>query len=226
VLGNGSVARFVIKSIAFLLIVGAILFASSGDLGWEAAWLYIGIYTANQVALALILPRELLAERSALQEGTKRWDRLLSVLAALLLPLSAYLIAGLDRRCGWTGRLPALVQGGALALMALGIALTSWAMAVNDFFSGTVRIQRERGHAVVRSGPYRYVRHPGYVGGIVHHLMVSLVLGSLWGLVPGVLGALALVLRTSLEDRTLRQELAGYSAYARRVSYRLLPGVW
>jgi protein-S-isoprenylcysteine O-methyltransferase Ste14 len=220
------VTRFIVKSFAFTLILSAILFASSGDLGWGAAWIYIGLYTANQIVLILALPRDLLAERSTMQHGTKRWDVVLSVLGALLLPLLTYLIAGFDRRYGWTERMPLSVQGIALLLMGLAVALTSWAMLVNTFFSGTVRIQRTRGHAVVRDGPYRYVRHPGYVGGIVHHLSVSLVLGSLWGLIPGLLGALALILRTALEDETLHQELVGYETYAQQVTYRLLPGVW
>jgi protein-S-isoprenylcysteine O-methyltransferase Ste14 len=89
-----------------------------------------------------------------------------------------------------------------------------------------VRIQAERGHRVVTGGPYQYVRHPGYVGGILHHLAAPLVLGSPWALIPGALGAAALMARTALEDRTLREELPGYADYAQRVCYRLVPGVW
>jgi protein-S-isoprenylcysteine O-methyltransferase Ste14 len=99
-------------------------------------------------------------------------------------------------------------------------------MLTNAFFSCTVRIQEERGHVVVSEGPYRYVRHPGYVGFIVSGLVTPIVLDSLWALVPAALAASLLVFRTSLEDSTLRKELSGYDEYAGRVRYRLLPGVW
>jgi protein-S-isoprenylcysteine O-methyltransferase Ste14 len=99
-------------------------------------------------------------------------------------------------------------------------------MRANDFFSGTVRIQEDRGQTVATGGPYRWVRHPGYVGGILHHLAAPPMLGSFWALIPGVLGALALVARTALEDRTLYAELDGYAAYATRTRYRLVPWVW
>jgi protein-S-isoprenylcysteine O-methyltransferase Ste14 len=109
---------------------------------------------------------------------------------------------------------------------ALGNLIFSWSMASNPYFSGVVRIQEERGHTVAMGGPYRIVRHPGYVGYILFTLSTPLALGSLWGFVPAVLASLGMVVRTGLEDRTLREELAGYKDYARRVRYRLLPGVW
>jgi protein-S-isoprenylcysteine O-methyltransferase Ste14 len=220
------VMRWGVKTAAGALIFGLILFLSSGDLGWGMAWLYLGLYVLNQVILALLVPAELLAERSERQEGTKSWDVLLAALGALLLPLATYLVAGLDRRFGWTVDLSSALQGAALALMVLGMALTTWAMGVNRFFSGTVRIQDERGHAVIRAGPYSVMRHPGYAGAIAHHLAAPLVLGSLWAVVPGAAGALVLVVRTAMEDHTLQEELSGYADYARHTRYRLLPGVW
>jgi protein-S-isoprenylcysteine O-methyltransferase Ste14 len=220
------VVRWGVKTAVGALVFGLILFLSSGDLGWGMAWVYLGLYALNQVILVLLLPPELLAERSDRQEGTKSWDVLLAALGALLLPLATYLVTGLDRRFGWTAGLSPALQGAALALMVLGMALTSWAMAVNRFFSGTVRIQDERGHAVIASGPYGVVRHPGYVGAIAHHLAAPLVLGSLWAVVPGAAGALVLIVRTAMEDRTLHAELDGYTDYARHTRYRLLPGVW
>jgi protein-S-isoprenylcysteine O-methyltransferase Ste14 len=219
------VVRWVVKIVVVTAIFGAVLFLSSAQLGWGMAWVYLGIYVAQQVILMFVLPPELLAERSSTKQDTKRWDRLLSVLGALWLPLAIYLVAGLDRRNGWTD-VSFPVQGGTLVLMVLGTFVASWAMAANKFFSGTVRIQEDRGHQVATGGPYRYVRHPGYLGGILHHLMVPLVLGSLWALVPGVLGAAVLAVRTALEDMTLQEELPGYADYAQQVRYRLLPGVW
>jgi len=136
------------------------------------------------------------------------------------------LIAGLDTRFGWTGRVALALQIVAIAIFMLGGALFSWAMVSNAYFSTVVRIQEDRGHTVCTTGPYRFVRHPGYVGAILQSLAVPLMLGSLWALVPGGLAALLIVARTALEDRTLWEELDGYKEYARRVRYRLLPGVW
>jgi protein-S-isoprenylcysteine O-methyltransferase Ste14 len=114
----------------------------------------------------------------------------------------------------------------AAGFVILGSALSVWAMASNRFFSGTVRIQRDRGHTVVDGGPYGLVRHPGYLAWCISAPAIPLMLGSLWALIPALLGLCALVLRTSLEDKTLREELPGYEGYAQRVRYRLLPGVW
>ena len=107
-----------------------------------------------------------------------------------------------------------------------GYSFSSWAMISNPFFSGTVRIQEERGHIVATSGPYRYIRHPGYSGWILANLATPVALGSLWGLVPGVLAAILFVIRTSKEDQTLQEELDGYQAYSEQVHYRLVPGIW
>ena len=113
-----------------------------------------------------------------------------------------------------------------LLVVALGYALWGWAMASNRYFSGLVRIQKERGHTVSTAGPYRLVRHPGYAGLILWTLATPLALGTLWAFVPAGLTVVAIVVRTALEDSTLRKELAGYDNYARQVRYRLLPGVW
>ena len=109
---------------------------------------------------------------------------------------------------------------------ALGYALFVWALASNTYFSQIVRIQSERGHAVVTGGPYRFIRHPGYIGAIVFELAVPIVLASWWALAISILGAFLLILRTVLEDRTLQAELPGYTEYVHRVRYRLVPGVW
>jgi protein-S-isoprenylcysteine O-methyltransferase Ste14 len=122
--------------------------------------------------------------------------------------------------------MPLALQIAALVVAALGYALGTWAMGANAFFSKIVRIQKDRGHAVATGGPYRYLRHPGYLGTIVFELATPIMLGSLWALIPGGLGALLLIIRTVLEDRTLHEELDGYEKYAQKVRYRLLPGIW
>jgi protein-S-isoprenylcysteine O-methyltransferase Ste14 len=192
------------------------------------AWLYLCVYVVGifvNGAFMLRVNPELIAERSRIGVGTKGWDKLIASSAVLLGWIFVPFVAGLDMRFGWS-ELPFNVQLAALVVNVLGFALTSWAMLTNAFFSCTVRIQEERGHVVVSEGPYRYVRHPGYVGFIVSGLVTPMVLDSLWALVPAALAASLLVFRTSLEDRTLREELPGYDEYAERVRYRLLPGVW
>lgn len=130
-------------------------------------------------------------------------------------------MAGLDFRAGWT---PSLSP--AVPIIALVIAaLVTWAMVANTFFALANRIQSEHGHTVATGGPYRYVRHPGYVGAMLFELATPILLGSFWALLPGGLSALLMVVRTALEDRTLQRELAGYVDYLQQVRYRLLPGV-
>lgn len=220
------VVRWIFKSSVYTVIFSLALFVPSGDLTWGWGWLYLGIYVINQIILTVILPPELLSERSKPQAGSKGWDIALAAVAALLAPLMVYLIAGLDRERGWSGALSPSAQIAALAVMVGGIALSDWAMATNRFFSGVIRIQADRGHTVETGGPYRFVRHPGYVGGILHHLAAPLLLGSWWALIPGGSGAMLFVLRTALEDATLQRELPGYAEYAQQTRYRLLPGVW
>lgn len=220
------VARWIIKSIVYAVLFGAALFAPSGDLKWGAGWLYLAIYVANQAILTLILPRDLLSERSTAQEGSKGWDIGLATAAALLMPIGIYLVAGFDHGKAWSDTRSPVVQIIALAFMVGGIALSDWAMMANRFFSGLVRIQTDRGHTVQTGGPYRFVRHPGYVGGILHHIAAPLMLGSWWALIPGVTGALLFVIRTALEDKTLQEELPGYKAYTQQTRYRLVPGIW
>jgi protein-S-isoprenylcysteine O-methyltransferase Ste14 len=206
------------------LILAAILFGAAGRLDWGWAWAYLGASLGILLLNAVILPPELIAERGQPdQETIKDWDRTLTRLAALP-TLGAPLVAGLDERWGWSPQLAAAVHVLGLVLLLLGQGLFSWAMVSNKHFSTAVRIQQE--HAVASGGPYRYVRHPGYTGYIASFVGMALALGSLWALVPVGLVAGLFVARTALEDRTLQDELPGYRDYARRVRYRLLPGVW
>jgi len=145
---------------------------------------------------------------------------------AWLGPVAIALVAGFDLRYGWQPEVSPLVQGAGVVIVILGYAMALWAMATNRFFSGVVRIQEERGHTVVGHGPYALVRHPGYVGVSLAALGAPLMLGSAWALIPAAATIVVIVVRTAYEDRTLVRDLAGYEAYARRVRYRLLPGVW
>ena len=158
-------------------------------------------------------------------KGTKGWDIVWSVFVGPIL-ISIYVVAGFDAvRFEWSTMSPLLWPIG-LMLFALGMLLFSWSMGVNPFFEKTVRIQKERGHRVIDTGPYAFIRHPGYVGFFGWCVSVPFLLGSWWAFVPAALSVVGIVIRTALEDRTLREELEGYEAYSRRVRYRLLPGVW
>jgi protein-S-isoprenylcysteine O-methyltransferase Ste14 len=207
------------------LVLALLLFSLSGRLDWIWAWAYLGVGFGILVINAIILPADLIAERGQPGENVKRWDRLLATVTGLP-TLGVPIVAGLDERFGWSPQLAPVIHLTGLAFFALGQGLFSWAMASNKYFSTAVRIQMDRGHTVATSGPYRYVRHPGYVGFAVSFLGTTLALGSLWAIIPAGLIACLLVVRTALEDRTLQDELPGYRDYTQRVRYRLLPGIW
>jgi protein-S-isoprenylcysteine O-methyltransferase Ste14 len=212
----------------FLVFIALVLFLASGRPAWTWAWVYLGISVVTLLINAMImLPThaETVAERGELKI-TQKWDKIVSGLYALAMYFALPLVAGLDVRFGWTGDLGLAWHIAGAVVLALGVELSAWAMIANAYFSTAVRIQSERGHAVCDGGPYRFVRHPGYVGFILHALSLPFLLGSLWALVPGIIASASLIVRTSLEDRTLQADLAGYPDYVQKVRFRLLPGVW
>jgi protein-S-isoprenylcysteine O-methyltransferase Ste14 len=205
-----------------------LLFMSAGRLDWTWAWVFLSISFVSVLINGTILLRtspETIAERGRAKE-TRSWDKIISALYALAFFLVLPLVAGFDVRYGWTGEMQVAWQIAGAVLLAAGLGLGGWAMIVNAFFSTAVRIQADRGQTVCHSGPYRFVRHPGYVGFILQSIATSLLLGSVWGLIPAFTVAALLVVRTALEDRMLRSELPGYAEYVREVRYRLVPGVW
>jgi len=226
---NRPVIRWLLKSAFFLIISAAALFISSGSLEWWQAWAYLGVLGLVQVLNALVLiPNrpELIAERSQFQEGTKSWDRPLVGIMAFFGPLAMCIVAGLDKRYGWSVPLQLSIVVFGLALILIGSLISLWAMASNEFFSGTVRIQTDREHHVVMDGPYCYIRHPGYLGGILYDFGALLALSSLWTFIPAGITLLVTLLRTAMEDRTLKEELDGYRDYSQKVCYRLVPPIW
>ena len=213
---------------AGLAMFAAILFVPAGRLDWAAAWVYLGLFVAFTIANLVYLRRvnpELIDRRTRLHRGTKRWDVVWSIVFSPLF-VAVYAVAGLDAgRYGWSS-VPGWLWLVGLALFLSGMALLSRAMGENPFFEKTVRIQEERGHRVVETGPYRLVRHPGYLGFVGWILSTPLLLGSWWAFVPTLLSIAGMMVRTALEDRTLRAELPGYAEYANRTRYRLVPGLW
>lgn len=212
-----------------ILILYAVLFlVSSGRFDWLAAWLYLGVFAGTiLVNTSIMLPRnpEFIAQRGQRKQDAKGWDRRVTAAAGIFM-IVGLVVPGLDTRFSWSAPFPQAVQIGGFGLLVLGCALFSWAMLSNEFFETEVRLQTDRGHSVATSGPYQYVRHPGYVGMILPLLATPIALASWWGLAPAVCAASMFILRTALEDRTLQNELDGYREYAQRVRWRLVPGVW
>ena len=218
--------RYVIRESMGLMVMGAALFWPTGRLDWWQAWAALGIMLIWTVATAVIILRrspELLAERLGPRQGSKSWDMLIMSILGIN-QLMRYIIAGLDQRYGWSAGLSLPAQIIALLICSAGYFLVIWATASNAYFSQIVRLQSERGQTVAAGGPYRFVRHPAYLGVILYELAVPILLSSWWALIPSGLNLILIILRTVLEDRTLQAELVGYADYAAKVRYRLLTG--
>ena len=227
---RGAVMKQMTVSTVLLAVMMAVFYASAGRTDIPRSWLLFGVTFVHFVGSTLALARydpELLVQRLTVRrEGSKAWDEVLMRAGNLTGMLLVPAVAGLDvGRYRWSslGVYYALLG---LVLMVASSILINWAMIENPHFEPTVRIQEDRGHRVVSSGPYGFVRHPGYLSGILWMSAVPLIVGSLYAFVPVALYGALMVLRTHLEDRTLHEELAGYPEYAERVRYRLLPGIW
>jgi protein-S-isoprenylcysteine O-methyltransferase Ste14 len=224
-----SVLRVYGQWIVVTVMVAAVLFGSAGRVDLPMLWIYLAAHSSAQLAMAWLVFRQnrgLLEERQKPGENAKVWDRSL-LRVYTLFTLSLFVAAGLDvGRFHWSDTVPLWGQVAALVGFVLSFAFNIWAMAVNDFYSRVVRIQRDRGQCVVTNGPYRFVRHPSYIGTIFSWACAALALGSWLALAPVALIAATLTVRTALEDRTLQEELPGYEEYAQQTRYRLLPGVW
>jgi protein-S-isoprenylcysteine O-methyltransferase Ste14 len=226
-LAKGIATRLV--SIFFVLgLQAAILFGAAGRLDWAEAWVFLGINLAVILINGIFMLRknpETIAERGRPKEF-KTWDKVVGGLWGVLYYLALPVVAGLDARFGWTRALEPGWNIAGAALFVAGMGLFSWAMITNAFFSTTARIQSDRGQTVCRTGPYRFVRHPGYLGAILQSPGTSILLGSVWSLIPAAAAVVFMIIRTAFEDRMLQNELAGYKEYAKGVVYRLVPGIW
>jgi protein-S-isoprenylcysteine O-methyltransferase Ste14 len=213
------------STVALLL---ALVFIPAGTLRWPEAWILLLLYGAVVAGVVAWWKKnnpDLLKERMTRGKEAKRWDKLIMLVYTIVL-MALLALPGFDAvRFRWSAvPLAAKILGFLGYLPAVGLAL--WAMTANAYLSDVVRIQRERGQTVCSSGPYRFIRHPMYAGVILVFLCFPLSLGSLYSYIPAALIVGLFLLRTALEDRTLKKELPGYEDYARRVRFRLLPGVW
>ena len=214
--------------LGFIVLVALFLWIA-GSLYWVAGWLYIGLLTCCHSISALYLwdkNPEMIKSRAKIGKGTKTWDKIVLSLFGTMY-LAIVIVAALDAGRFRTSEMPFWLWPVGATMYCFFLMVTTWAMAVNPFFEKTVRIQHDREHRVIDSGPYRFVRHPGYIATIIGFIFATpFLLGSWWSFVPAVIAAASLIVRTYLEDRTLQNELPGYAHYAQRVCHRLIPGIW
>jgi len=211
-----------------MVFYAALLVLSAGKWDWFWGWVFLLLMVLAMAAHVLVLVPinpALLADRAGglRQPGSKRWDIWLATLMSLFF-FSIVVVAGLDERWGWTGEIALGWRLAGCLLFIVHWTIFIWAMACNPFFSESVRIQP--GHQVAQRGPYRLVRHPGYLGNLLGCIGQPLLLGSWWAFIPAFLTILTLAIRTALEDKTLQQELPCYPEYAQQVRYRLFPRIW
>lgn len=211
-----------------VLIQAVALFVSAWKWAWWNAWVYLVlylVYLAFNVVVLLGKHKDLVEERSQVGEGSKSWDKIIGMITGVG-GFVILILSGLDERFGWQGVVPFWLQVAAFVLLGLSYPLFTWAMVSNKFFSTIVRIQKDRGHTVQTGGPYRFIRHPGYASLLVSYVSIPIALGSWWACIPMGVLVVNLLIRTALEDRTLKKELEGYIDYAGQVRYRLIPGIW
>lgn len=215
--------------VGFQVIVGIIIFfATSGVISYLRGWIYFITYSFSTIFGVIYLSKsnpEVLNERAKERKNTEQWDK---VLLSLYIPLAfyvIYIVAGLDIRFGWS-HIPMLYTYPSLVIIILSSILGIWAMSSNANFEATSRIQNDRIQDVCTSGPYKLVRHPGYLAIILWAIAIPFVFGSLYMLIPSFLIIVVIVVRTGLEDKMLIEKLAGYMDYSSKTKYRLLPFIW
>jgi len=222
--------RMIIILLIFIVLIPMSPLLISWHWNWWQAWVYFLINLVGFIISRLVANQrhpDLIAERGQYLDhpNPEPWDKTLSILLGFfgaLIPI----IAGLEARFGpgWPLELPLEIL--AVIIILIGYTISSYALIENRFFSAVVRIQTDRNQHVVDSGPYRWVRHPGYTGAILTYLVTPVLLESGWAFIPVILTIVIIFIRTALEDQTLQEKLDGYQAYTRQVPYRLIPGIW
>ena len=222
--------QVIILTFIFVVVIPFLPLLISNHWNWWEGWAYglsaVISFVISRYIAAKHTP-DILAERAKFMqhENAQPWDRKILSLTSLI-GIVSVVVVGLDRLFSWTTVFNPLVSILGLVLLVAGYVFSSYALVINHFFSGTVRLQTDRGQHVISEGPYRWVRHPGYAGGLLSYLATPLLLNSLWVGIPILITVGLYALRTSLEDRFLKENLDGYREYAERVRYRLIPGLW
>ena len=224
---NGA-RKYLIRSIVGPVIMALIFFISSGRWDLPRAWYCFSLFFIYSFFSSLVFYRlkpELMYHRNNWKKDAKKWDQILMPFAVFIGFHFQYLVMGLDIRFGWSNIEPGWIIPGTIILI-FSVAITLWSMFKNKHFETTVRIQNDRDHQVVTSGPYRIVRHPGYIGAILFEFAVPMIIGSLFGFINAAISSVLFIIRTWKEDNTLKHELQGYPEYTRSVRFRLIPGIW
>jgi len=225
---NRAIMLGIIRFTFIFLIVGAAIFGGAGTITWTNGWIYLGltllIILVSRVILFATNPSAAI-ERSKHVKPSMLYDKIFITLSSLLY-FVLVVIAGLDaERFGWSSLPMTWTWVGSCGFILFG-AFAIWPMLINPHFEAVVRIQEDRGHKVIDTGPYRIVRHPAYAAGIICYLFTPLILGSLYAFIPAGMIIFLIVYRTVNEDKVLQRELEGYTGYAKRTRYRLIPGIW
>ncbi len=225
---NGRGINALTSPFRWIVITGVVYFIAAGRIDILRVWLYIGIYIVGSLISGLILMKkvpELLNRRGKIHKGTKKLDKVLIVIYFLFAIILTPLISGLDYRFNISPLPFNLVYMG-VGFYLISMVLSTWSMLHNPFFESTLRIQKERNHRVIETGPYSIVRHPGYLGMLFSSLSMPFVFGSGLGLLSLIIMVLLVLMRTYYEDKTLMIELEGYKEYSKKVKYRLIPLIW
>mgnify|MGYP001319175492 CR=1 FL=1 len=221
--------RSLLAPIRWIIITGLVYFLTLGAIDCLRVWIYMGIYAAGGLIIGIILLKKapkLLNDRGKMQEGTKRLDKYIILTYFVFAIVITPLVAGIDKRLNLTEQLPFFYLYIAIILYLFSALFSLWSMLNNPFFEGTVRVQKEKNHSVVNTGPYKIVRHPGYLGMLLSSIALPLAFGSLLSLIPLFVMIVLIFIRTYYEDTTLQKELPGYSKYCKEVKYRLIPFIW
>jgi protein-S-isoprenylcysteine O-methyltransferase Ste14 len=226
---NQAAVKMLASFLATLLLSGVLIFGGAGRITWALGWTFLIAWIVPKL-LFLVLLRlrdpNLLVERATRHHNTQPYDRIL-LPVYFVFAFGTFLVASLDGgRIRWSGDVPVVWIILAYIFYLFGNSLAGWAMASNPFFSSESRLQRDRNQKVARGGPYRVIRHPAYSAAMLLWLATGPMLASWWAVLPGFLTGAMMVIRTVFEDRMLQAELPGYAAYANKIRYRLLPGIW
>lgn len=215
--------------IRWIIVTGLIFFLSSGEISILRAWIYSGIYAIGGLIIGIVLLKKtpkLLNDRGKMQEGTKQVDKYIILTYFIVAIVITPLVAGIDRRFNLIEILPFFYLYIGIILYIFSAVFSTWPMLHNPFFEGTVRIQKEKNHSVINTGPYKIVRHPGYLGMLLGSISLPLALGSVLAFIPLFIMIILIFVRTYYEDTTLQKELTGYTEYCKEVKYRLIPFIW
>jgi protein-S-isoprenylcysteine O-methyltransferase Ste14 len=226
---NQAALRMLVSFLAALLLSAVLVFGGAGRLDWTLGWFFLTAWIVPKLAFLFHLrlhDPDLLVERATRHKNTQPYERILLPLY-FVFAFGTFIVASLDGgRFRWSGEVPGPLIAASYVIYLFGNSLAGWAISSNPFFSAESRLQTDRAQSVTSSGPYRFIRHPGYSAAVLLWLTTGLMLESWWAVIPGLVAGLLMVLRTIFEDRLLIKELPGYMEYAKQVRYRLMPGVW